>query len=567
MTTYNTGNPIGSTAVKDLYDNAENLDTAVNTRTAESWSDRFGVARKTWWGMEQDFQQFLLDSGYVNIGDYGPGLEITERNQIFWRDGELYRASAALELPYTTTGDWGDEEGLFVAVGDQALRQELSQSGGAAMIGAPDGGMLSDIYGEYGIALFSMSMVSIESVDSLYTFPSAHRKEGLLYIAKGYFNDNQIGGGVFFWDPTSVQENDGGVIIQPNDIISGPGRWVRSIDGWVSPEMFGARCDGISDDYEPFQAAVNKYGDVRLARNRSYYIGSTINIPSFRKISGTFRRGAVIRVRGIGGLSAVGQDIELEGFSIVCDREEGSSFGLRVLGPYFTARDLHIDHGATDGSKKFNNCVIVPSGSEPWVHLYDNCVFTSSSSHAFFVSASAAGFNHVLFSHCTFRSAGEDGFNMQASSSHGISFVACRAENNQRDGFSIAGRRGNQVSFLNPYTEHNGRDGILLGDESPSWTGQDQYMEPCSISGATSWEDKRSGVHVYKCAYANISGISIGSTELENYRLGGIVDGWPESNFPLSGYHTVVSGAVLRGQAIDFELYSGLPRIKRLHLD
>src|SRR5699024_8335755 len=114
MTTYNTGNPSGSKDPRDLYDNAENLDEAVNTRTAESWSVRFGVPRKTWWGMEQDFQQFLLESGYVNIGDYGPGLEITARNQIFWRDGELYRAGAALELPYTTTGDWGEEESLFV---------------------------------------------------------------------------------------------------------------------------------------------------------------------------------------------------------------------------------------------------------------------------------------------------------------------------------------------------------------------------------------------------------------------------------------------------------------------
>lgn len=135
MTTYNTGNPIGSKDPRDLYDNAENLDEAVNTRQAESWDDRFGVARKTWWGMEQDFQQFLLNSGYENIGDYAAGLEITARNQIFWRDGELYRAGANLDLPYTTTGDWGDEEGLFVAVGDAALRQELAQPDGGRLIG------------------------------------------------------------------------------------------------------------------------------------------------------------------------------------------------------------------------------------------------------------------------------------------------------------------------------------------------------------------------------------------------------------------------------------------------
>ena len=40
-----------------------------------------------------------------------------------------------LELPYTITGDWGSEEEFFVAVGDQALRQDLSQENGAGLVG------------------------------------------------------------------------------------------------------------------------------------------------------------------------------------------------------------------------------------------------------------------------------------------------------------------------------------------------------------------------------------------------------------------------------------------------
>jgi len=135
MTTFKTGNPVGSAAAKDLYDNAENLDTFVNDRTKRSAPDRLGVERKTWHGMEQDFQDFLINSGYQDIGDYAAGLEITARNQVFWKDGELYRAGAALDLPYTTTGDWLAEGGLFVAVGDQVLRQDLAGSAGAGMVG------------------------------------------------------------------------------------------------------------------------------------------------------------------------------------------------------------------------------------------------------------------------------------------------------------------------------------------------------------------------------------------------------------------------------------------------
>ncbi|QYJ23441.1 hypothetical protein KYT87_09560 [Achromobacter sp. ES-001] len=160
MTTYNTGNPLGSVAVKDLYDNAENFDAALNDPVADSWVDRLGKVRQTWSGMERQFdgfmstadgefrgfmessdeafQQFLLSSGYQDLGDYSAGIQITSRNQIFRKDGELYRAGAALDLPYTTSGDWDEDGAYFLSVGDAALRQELavaSDSSGAALVG------------------------------------------------------------------------------------------------------------------------------------------------------------------------------------------------------------------------------------------------------------------------------------------------------------------------------------------------------------------------------------------------------------------------------------------------
>ena len=53
MTTYKTGNQLGSPHPKDLYDNAENLDSAVNDLVALTWVDRLGNIRKTWLGVEQ----------------------------------------------------------------------------------------------------------------------------------------------------------------------------------------------------------------------------------------------------------------------------------------------------------------------------------------------------------------------------------------------------------------------------------------------------------------------------------------------------------------------------------
>lgn len=144
MTIYATGNPVGSTNPKDLIDNSQNFDY-LSIGPLLSYPDRRGVNRLSWAGIEasfaaaqadkeERFQQFLLSSGYQFIGDYAPGLLVAERNQIFRKDGEFYRAGAALALPYTTTGVWADESAKFVSVGDAALRQEMASPTGSTLM-------------------------------------------------------------------------------------------------------------------------------------------------------------------------------------------------------------------------------------------------------------------------------------------------------------------------------------------------------------------------------------------------------------------------------------------------
>jgi len=69
MTTFNTRNRLGSNSPKDLYDNAENLDNGING-TAKTWTDRFGVTRKSWNGIETDFQQFLADGSTIEFASW-----------------------------------------------------------------------------------------------------------------------------------------------------------------------------------------------------------------------------------------------------------------------------------------------------------------------------------------------------------------------------------------------------------------------------------------------------------------------------------------------------------------
>lgn len=146
MTTYNTGNPLGSAAPKDLYDNAENLDLFSNG-PEPFYPDRFGVQRRSLSGIqaeftssqagrEAQFQQFLADSAFVFIGDYAAGLNFTSRSQYMIRDGVPYRLAPGATLPYTTTGNWGTEAVNFSPINsDDVLRQDLAPADSTVQIG------------------------------------------------------------------------------------------------------------------------------------------------------------------------------------------------------------------------------------------------------------------------------------------------------------------------------------------------------------------------------------------------------------------------------------------------
>lgn len=160
---YNTGNPVGpdgSSSPFDLHDNAGIADQLV-TGSERVYHNRLGEPTRSFNGMNQDFdesqvqrdsefsqdqavreeefQQFLISSGYDDIGDYAAGLTITGRNQVFLRSGQYYRAKGALALPYTTTGNWTAESASFVSVGDAVLRQELAQPEGDTLVNTRGG--------------------------------------------------------------------------------------------------------------------------------------------------------------------------------------------------------------------------------------------------------------------------------------------------------------------------------------------------------------------------------------------------------------------------------------------
>lgn len=155
MTIYATGNALGSTDPRDLLDNAQNFDNAVNDVVNDTWVDRFGVPRKTLKGYDSEFETdqtardvefdqsqldreaafniFLQSSGYETPVDYAPGISITRPTQIVRYLGELYRPKDSA-LPFVTT-TFAADSAKWIANGDNSLRQQLAAPEGPGIIG------------------------------------------------------------------------------------------------------------------------------------------------------------------------------------------------------------------------------------------------------------------------------------------------------------------------------------------------------------------------------------------------------------------------------------------------
>ncbi|HHT0187077.1 TPA: hypothetical protein ACT19N_004210, partial [Raoultella planticola] len=163
MPFYLTRDPVPSADMRNVFDNAQNLDLALNDITSSFWSDRLGRSRMSWFGLESAFtvklsdfesrfstqiveqettfdasqadkenrfQAFLDSSGYVFLGDYEDGpFQFSARNQYIRYNNQYYRLNAATDVGFTTTGtdatSFVNDVTHFVLMDGDTLRQNL----------------------------------------------------------------------------------------------------------------------------------------------------------------------------------------------------------------------------------------------------------------------------------------------------------------------------------------------------------------------------------------------------------------------------------------------------------
>lgn len=142
--------PVPSTDIRNAVFAGAKLDEEV-TGSGEYYTDRLGVNRLTNTGRnnqfnaaqadkEARFQQFLLSSGYVFLGDYEDGpFQFSARNQYIRYDNQYYRLNAATDVGFTTTGtdatSFANDVTHFVMMDGDTLRQNLGSGEGFKLVG------------------------------------------------------------------------------------------------------------------------------------------------------------------------------------------------------------------------------------------------------------------------------------------------------------------------------------------------------------------------------------------------------------------------------------------------
>ncbi|HGP4289194.1 TPA: glycosyl hydrolase family 28-related protein [Pseudomonas aeruginosa] len=201
------GFPLGSKDPRVLYKNAKNFDYAMNDRESVSWVDRFGVSRKTWFGVEQQVNDYLASQGFEPVVlEYTDGsrLIVDRPTQLIQRGDNIYSVKRPASFPVELTGNWATDQDLLVTQVDRSLRQQLADpldpTAGAALV-ARASRHLSDLTGLIGlIGRYAGDMVQTAAY----------------WGGWSVYADGPVGGGTYVWDPARPRsEHNAGNVISP----------------------------------------------------------------------------------------------------------------------------------------------------------------------------------------------------------------------------------------------------------------------------------------------------------------------------------------------------------------
>lgn len=352
---YNTGNPVepnGSSDPRDLFDNAGNLDLAVNGQ-AVSWTDRTGKSRKSFAGMEADFQTALANTGYIYVGPYAAGLSLTLPNEVFDRAGEFWRAKPGVTLPLTLTGTWATDQNNVVSVGDAALRSELAAITGTTKVGYQQAGRTVDtrLRESPSVTDKGASTAIMDNKTAVESAISEAGNPGTVLVPEGQFKLSAMPS-----NPTGVEFEGPGALMVPAPY---PADGYRQFNTYANRDIYGVGREYLKRPYEYMQLSqssnggrlhIYMYGDSTVIG----YNGESQSYNPLDQVKGIFKKKGIpnvsVTMRAIGGST-----IDVMQPIAVADLSNANKPGLYILKSFINEAGAPLATRLEDARVKLDN--------------------------------------------------------------------------------------------------------------------------------------------------------------------------------------------------------------------
>lgn len=194
----------------------------------------------------------------------------------------------------------------------------------------------------------------IENIAALRSFDLSPSHSAVFVL--GYYTVGDAGGGDFYWDPASTENDNGGTTIKPASLSSDePGRWRRIVTDSLSVRWFGAKGNGAdnpaADDTNPIQKAIDTADDSNL----------TVLFPTgyYRHRGLTLRAG--VRLMGV-SRQAVNLDYVLtagDAITLLANADRAAISDMRLVSSGRTSGwMINASNGVVNREQRFANLVI-----------------------------------------------------------------------------------------------------------------------------------------------------------------------------------------------------------------
>lgn len=227
-----------------------------------------------------------LEDGYIYIGkpDLNP---ISNPINAFW--------DAALSIPATnirTKGGYADNNGtpgrIYTETNYSILVRDKKNATVYTLLNSTD----------YYNSPSGNVVQQVQNIEELKNIIPTDANFSV--ISRGYYISKDVTDiPPYYWDQSSVEDDNGGSIIRPTDILSvNPGRWVWGNVSPIDVRWFGAKGDDSTDDTIAIRSALSINGSIKSAPGYVYRTSSAISFTGSVNIN---FYGSKINYVGIGG--------------------------------------------------------------------------------------------------------------------------------------------------------------------------------------------------------------------------------------------------------------------------